>query len=270
MQMKSYITTEYNISLPYTSCAGSEIKLAFFSDMHNCCNYGEAEELYTRLKALKPDLVLCGGDSIVASPGKKTDGAVKFLRRVAEQFPLVIGTGNHEFRARLYPETYGTMYASYHDPMLKTDNVYLLENTHRLFTVGNVPVRVYGFELPRIYYRRFRKNHVPSEEISSIFGEPDSKAVTILLSHNPVTLPACLEWGADLTLFGHAHGGIMRIGSHSGLISPEFRLFSSNVYGHFQINGKHGIISSGCGEHTIPVRVHNPREVVGIHMTITD
>ena len=267
--MKPYTTAKYTISLARPGYTGRKVTLAYFTDLHNCCNPEEAEELMKRITALHPDLVLCGGDSIVASPGKEVDGAVRFLQRIARQFPLAIGTGNHEYRARLYPETYGRMYDEYRKPLQHTENVYLLENTHHLFYVADLPICIYGFELPRYYYRRFRPHAVPVREISTIFDSPDKTAVSVLLSHNPASLPACLEWGADLTLSGHYHGGILRFGKHSGLISPEFRLFPNNVYGHFQNGAKHGIISSGCGEHTIPVRIHNPREVVGIHISIT-
>ena len=268
--MKSYTTAEYTLTLQRPRLAGSVVTLAYFTDLHNCCSIEETEELTRRIDSLHPDLVLCGGDSIVASPGKEVGEAVRFLQSIALRYPLIIGTGNHEYRSRIYPETYGNMYEQYRDPLLNTANLFLLENTHRLFYAKGVPLRIYGFELPRFYYKRFRRHPVPVQEISRIFGRPDSREVSILLSHNPASLPACLEWGADLSLFGHYHGGVLRFGKHSGLVSPDFRPFPSNVYGHFQIGGKHGIISSGCGEHTIPVRIHNPREVVGIRLMITD
>ena len=269
--MKTYKTAEYSFSISRPSYAGNSVKLAYFTDMHNCCSPKEAEELEGRLFSLEPDLVLCGGDSIIARPGEPVERSVKFLQRIAGRFPLIIGTGNHEYRSRLYPETYGSMYASYKEPLLQTENVFLLENKDQIFMVGDLPVHIYGFDLPRQYYRRFRgKKHIPPEEISSVFRYPDRDAVTVLLSHNPSSLQACMKWGADLSLSGHYHGGIMRIGKHSGLISPEFRPFPNDVYGHFQTDGKHGIISSGCGEHTIPLRILNPREIVGIRISITD
>ena len=36
----------------------------------------------------------------------------------------------------------------------------------------------------------------------------------------------------------------------------------SGVSGHFRKGRKHMIVSAGLGEHTIPVRLHNPRELV--------
>lgn len=269
--MKRYMTAEYSISVSCPPHAGRSFTLAFFSDLHNCCGTYETEELESRLAALEPSLVLCGGDSIVARPQESAERSVRFLQRIASRFPLVIGTGNHEYRARLYPETYGNMYSSYREPLSQTENIFLLENEQCLFMPAGVPVRIYGFELPREYYRRLRRSPVPPvSEISRVFGSCGTDSVTVLLSHNPSSIPACLEWGADLTLSGHFHGGIMRFGEHRGLISPEFRLFPNDVYGHFEFRGKHAIISSGCGEHTLPLRIRNPREIVGIHIQITN
>ncbi len=268
--MKRYVTSEYEITVSCPPYAGRSFTLAFFTDLHNCCRPDERMEIISRIVALNPDLVLCGGDSIVAVPGTSTESAVKFLQHIAAQFPLVIGTGNHEYRTRLYPETYGSMYSAYREPLSCTDNVFLLENEQRLFRPADIPVRIYGFELPREYYRRFGKRRtVPVSELSRVFGSCDRDCVTVLLSHNPAALPACLEWGADLTLSGHYHGGIMRLGEHRGLISPEFRLFPNDVFGRFETGGKHAIISSGCGEHTLPVRLCNPREIVGIRISVT-
>ena len=269
--MKSYATVEYTIELHHPAfCTGRSFTAAYFSDLHTCCDPYESREIEERLHALEPDLVLCGGDSITAIPGMPVKDTVRFLQRIAAQYPLVIGTGNHEYRARLYPDMYGSMYDSYKKPLLETENVYLLENAVQDFKAGDVPVKIYGFDLPRMYFHRLKRKKVPKEEISRVFGRPDEESVSILLSHNPAALKACLEWGADLTLFGHYHGGIMRFGSNRGLISPEFRPFPGNAYGHFQNGEKHGIISSGCGEHTVSVRIRNPREIVGIHIHITD
>ena len=126
--MKRYKTAEYSFSVSCPSCAGRSVRLAYFTDMHSCCSPDEAEELERRLTSLQPDLILCGGDSIVARPGASVTEAVQFLRRIAGQFPLIIGTGNHEYRSRLYPETYGTMYSDYKEPLLATENIVLLEN----------------------------------------------------------------------------------------------------------------------------------------------
>jgi len=45
-------------------------------------------------------------------------------------------------------------------------------------------------------------------------------------------------------------------------VTPDFRLFSKNCRGLFLTGGTCQIISAGTGEHTIPVRIWNRRELI--------
>ena len=54
----------------------------------------------------------------------------------------------------------------------------------------------------------------------------------------------------------------MRIGKNRGLISPDPSFFPYNAHGCFERENRFEIISAGLGEHTIPVRLNNPRELV--------
>ena len=92
----------------------------------------------------------------------------------------------------------------------------------------------------------------------------------ILLAHNPVFAPFYMEWGADLTVCGHFHGGVMRLRGKQPLLSPYGFLLPEYGYGHFEKDGKHVIVSSGLGEHAIPFRIHNPMELVTIDLTPAD
>ena len=73
-----------------------------------------------------------------------------------------------------------------------------------------------------------------------------------------------------MTLCGHYHGGMVRFGRHHGLISPDFRLFPGNAYGLFRRGKSNVLVSSGCREHTIPLRIHNPREIVVIDFYLNE
>ena len=127
-----------------------------------------------------------------------------------------------------------------------------------------IPLKLYGYDMPAEYYSRWHDRPVPGTELEQIFGTPDPDRMNILLAHHPKMIPQSFGWGADLTLCGHFHGGIVRLAGHRGLVSPEFRPFPGNAYGDFQSGTKHAIITSGCGEHTIPVRFHNSREIVSL------
>ena len=43
-------------------------------------------------------------------------------------------------------------------------------------------------------------------------------------------------------------------------------LFRGAMYDDFYKNGKCMIVSAGLGEHTVPLRIHNPRELIFIEM----
>lgn len=206
MCRKTLRTTRYQITLRKEGVPSGAFRFAFFTDLHNCCGREEAERLLSALEAGKPDFVLCGGDSIVAKPGRTTAPAVAFLQEVGRRFPLYCGTGNHEYRARIYPDTYKDMYREFTEPLRKS-GVTILENSAVSFLCRNIPVQILGFDLDRYYYRRFHHSILPEGELDRALGRPDSRAVTILLAHNPLMLQTYLSWKTDLTLCGHYHGG---------------------------------------------------------------
>ena len=74
-------------------------------------------------------------------------------------------------------------------------------------------------------------------------------------------------WGADLTVSGHLHGGIIRIPGIGGVISPQAKLFPKYDAGHFRKDGKDLIVSRGLGTHTVNIRIFNPAELSVIHLS---
>ncbi|MCC6094292.1 MAG: metallophosphoesterase [Eubacterium sp.] len=291
--MKKYNDTQYKLSIQKPGIPSGSLTICFFSDLHNCCRPEEAASIRSILQKNNPDLILCGGDSIVGKPGSPVEPAAAFLTSLAEDWAakhpehnpsgnmnstgnIYMGMGNHEYRTKIYPEVYGDMYPHFLAALQKSGHIILLQNETADVLVRNLPVRIYGFSMDRRYYGRFHHEILPFRAIADAFHAkasdsqqgPAPDRLDILLAHDPTGMDACLEWGADLTLCGHYHGGIVRFGKHSGLISPDFHIFTGKAYGLFQRNGKSVIVSSGCGEHTIPIRIHNPREIVTIHIQV--
>lgn len=238
-------------------------KIAFVTDLHNTQNGPDNEDLLRMIEDEKPDLVLCGGDMIIGKPGVPTGPAERFLERLCSLFPVVHGVGNHELRIRTYPDQYRGMYEHYRD-FLTCRHIPYLENDSIRMMIRGVPFAVFGLDPEAYYYNRYRRRELPPDSIRSMLGEPDPACVNIMLAHTPLHMQSCFQWGADLTLCGHYHGGIMRFGMHRGLISPDLRPFPGKCYGLFEEDGRYGIVSSGAGEHTIPLRIRNPREAVFI------
>ena len=87
-----------------------------------------------------------------------------------------------------------------------------------------------------------------------------------MLAHNPAYFEAYASWGADLTLSGHVHGGIMRLPWLGGVLSTSLTLFPKYDGGEFRLGEKRMIVSRGLGSHTIPIRIFNPAELVAVEL----
>ena len=103
--------------------------------------------------------------------------------------------------------------------------------------------------------------------MEEMIGTPSQPGFHVLLAHNPKYGNTYFSWGADLILSGHYHGGVMMLGKKRGAIAPDFRIFPGECGGMHQKNGCAVIVSAGLGEHKIPVRIHNPRELTIVRIS---
>ncbi len=265
--MARFRTVRYHIKLNKPRMPKGRFRLVFLTDLHNCEWDPGNRLLLSMIAQEKPDLVLCGGDMLVAHPGVSSEPAVSFLTELAKQYRIWYAPGNHEYRLRLYPETYGDMYRQYMDA-LKDSDIVFLDNASAKTSVRGVPVSICGLSITRKFYRRLSSLTLPTAFLTKRLGGPDPERVNLLLAHTPKYMKTYLEWGADLTLSGHYHGGVLRTGRDRGLISPDPQILPANAHGCFSKDGKYAVVSAGLGEHTIPVRIHNPRELVVVNISV--
>ena len=86
----------------------------------------------------------------------------------------------------------------------------------------------------------------------------------ILLAHNPAFSEIYKEWGADLVLAGHLHGGLVRVPGFRGIITPQLKLFPKYSGEMRKDKNQAVIVSRGLGMHTIKIRLFNKAEVVSV------
>ena len=189
------------------------------------------------------------------------DAAMSLMDELTKKYPVYCVNGNHEQRLKEFPDRYGEQYQKYSDA-IKSFGVHLLENSCERLEINRMPITVWGYELPIEYYRRGRKAELLEMQITEVLGAPDENSFNILLAHNPVYFPTYAAWGADLTLAGHLHGGIIRIPGIGGVITPQVKLFPEYDRGFFERNGKYMAVSAGLGEHTVPIRIFNPPQLI--------
>lgn len=249
----------------------NSFRAVFLSDMHNCIWNNDIKYMLSLIDEQRPDLVLCGGDMLVAHPGYGEENIRKtgtFIKELSKKYRIYYALGNHEYRLRLYKDVYGDMYDEFMG-FLKDEDVIFMDNKVCDITVNEIPVRLCGLSITRSFYQRFGKTDLPVEFIRSKIGKPKKDSLNILLAHHPKYIGSYLRWGADIVLSGHYHGGVMQVGTNKSLISPDPSVFPHNAHGRIDKNGKTVIISSGLGEHTIPFRINNPRELVVIDVIVS-
>lgn len=250
---KNYEIRSGKIRSPFT--------VLMFGDLHDR-EYGPGNaELIAMARDCAPDLILCVGDLITAGFPNGTEAARLLMRELASIAPAAMVNGNHETYSRQEPERYRAFAKA-----LRSDGVLLLNNrTQRLSVCGN-PVAVTGYELPHRKYRRFRVPRLTEREMRQAVGSCRTDAYSILLAHNPQFLPVYAAWGADLTLAGHFHGGMVRFPSGQALMSPYGFPLPRYGYGAYRFGEKAAVVTSGLGDHTIPFRINNPFEIVCIRI----
>lgn len=245
-----------------------KIRLAVFSDLHGRC-YGEGNrELLKRLEAERPDAVLMVGDIMTAKdlgysiPGS-VDTAEALIRSISRQYPVYFAIGNHEARVRWRPEKFSF---SYHDMLrrFREAGARILSNQNCELT--EYGINLCGLDLPEYFYDG-RNRILPPEYITAKVGAPRKELFNILLAHNPAHVPVYAAWGADLSFSGHYHGGIMEIPGLGGVINPRLQIFPKYTGGVYRECGKVQIVTRGIGEHTFPIRVFNPVELLLIELT---
>ena len=214
----------------------------------------------------KPDLILIGGDMLVGKAGAPYETALHFVGQLPEICPTVYANGNHELRMKEDTETYGDAYRVYKNTLEKR-GVHFLEDSRIRVELGDVSLQICGLELPSSTYKKFRKDRITASDIEGHFGFPASAdTYTILLAHNPAYMDAYLEWGADMVLSGHLHGGLIRVPGIGGIVTPQGFLFPRYSGEMTRKGSQTVIVSRGLGTHTLNIRLFNTPELISIQL----
>lgn len=240
------------------------LRLVMLADLHNRL-WGEGQhELLSAIDELKGDLILCAGDMLLGGEQAKWENTLTLFQGLSKRkLPVITSNGNHESRMRQRLARYGKQYERYEKELQRLGVRTLVDESLRM-QHGSMEFILHGYELPLKYYKKFNRLAYDATDLNRKFGRPDEGAFHILLAHNPVYFPTYAAWGADLTLSGHLHGGIIRIPGLGGVITPQAKLFPKYDRGLFEEQGRYLIVSAGLGEHTVPIRIFNPPQLVEI------
>ena len=205
------------------------------ADLHGSSFGRGNQHLLEKIRAEQPDLICIAGDMTVKD-GRGAETALALCRELASICPVYYAAGNHEVRMDCYGE--------------------YCANLRKMGVAGG------------IYYRKFwEEGGVSAEELEEQMGMPDPMAFCVLLAHNPEYFDVYREWGADLVLSGHVHGGIARLPFAGGVISPSLRLFPKYDAGLYENGDSTMVLTRGLGTHHIRLRFFNVPEISVINLS---
>ena len=237
---------------------GHKVRFAFLTDLHGLIYGNNHQELYDAVLKHDPAAVLVAGDMIVNRKTETLQAAAVLLSRLSEKIPVFYTLGNHEYKMLLNPEV-RQEYLNY-ERLLTSAGVCFLHNERISSNFCGTDFIFHGLELPIEYYHKPNSPSLSLTTMEELIAMPSQPGVNVLLAHNPKYGNTYFSWGADLILSGHYHGGILRLNENHGLTCPQYLFLPPYCCG--TRGSQHMIVSAGLGEHTIPVRIHNPRELI--------
>ncbi|UQU66853.1 metallophosphoesterase [Couchioplanes caeruleus] len=216
-------------------------RIAVVSDMHLGPLLGRdfAQRVVDTINSTQPDLIAIVGDLVDGSV-KDLSPAVAPLAQLRARHGSFFVTGNHEY---LYD-------AQRWITAVRDLGVHPLENTR---------VELPGFDLAGVNDVQGAR-HEQGPDFAHALGDRDRARTAVLLAHQPVVIDEAVEYGVNLQLSGHTHGGQLWPGPYVA------KLVMPTVAGLHRYGGTQLYVSRGAGAWGPPVRVGAPSDITVIEL----
>ncbi len=226
------------------------IRIVLITDLHNYTFETDQQPLIERIARLEPDVICFSGD-IVDDDSYPDRGTRLLLEGIKDLAPCYYVTGNHEHwidaqAAKALMESYG---------------VVVLSGESTILAVGGQTIRISGLEDPN-----YSRKEEYDQYLQPFINLPQD-VFNILLCHRPDPIETISQYGFDLVLAGHAHGGQVRVPLLiNGFFAPDQGWFPPYAGGLYHVNGTDMVVSRGLQILDQLPRIFNPPEVVAIDL----
>ncbi len=274
LEQKLLMTTRYTISSKKLPKQLNHTRFVLLADLHNRTFGKKNRRLLRRIHALAPDFIIAAGDMITKQAVSYPGSAYDLMEQLAGSYKIFYSYGNHEQRF----ERIGQLPVSERSPeqiklystwveyknRLSQLGVVFLDNENIIYELKASKMKIAGVSLPSEYFIFHSHTDMEPGFLNKLMGESAEEQFQLLIAHNPVYFTDYADWGADLTLSGHIHGGMMRLPGIGGVISPQARFFPKYDSGHHTYQEKQMVVSRGLGSHSIMPRIFNIPELIEI------
>ena len=236
-------------------------RIVLISDLHEH-QFGRGnEKLAEKIREQSPDLIIIDGD-MINGDSENADTAVELVRALKEAAPVYYSFGNHE---------YSYMEAGHEDltEELEAAGAVVLNYQSIDIDVKGNPVRLGG-----LYEYGFETGMQSEEEneraIPYLEEYADTDRYLIMCAHRPESFypwDMADQWGIDLVLSGHLHGGQVIIPGVGGLYNSLDGFFPKFDYGQYKLGDSDMVITRGLGSNPkmLP-RFNNPPEIAVVEV----
>lgn len=227
-------------------------KIAVLGDLHGA-QFGEGNgELFAAVAAAHPDYIAVVGDLVDRYRGIDWEIVQATANGLAEIAPVYYVTGNHEWAMRdSVPQL---------EALLSAAGWHVLSNDYETVERDGDTLTFAGVDDPNGYADQKTPEEL-AQEVHNELGNP----FWLLLAHRNDRFESQYSLlGADLTLSGHGHGGMIRLPGTDGLLGTQRNFLPSYTAGLYEANGTDVFVTRGLGNSGPSLRVFNRPEVAVI------
>lgn len=236
-------------------------RIVLVSDLHEHQFGRDNEKLAVKIREQSPDLIIIDGD-MINGDSENADTAVELVRALKETAPVYYSFGNHE---------YSYMEAGHED---LTEELEAAGAVVLNYQSIDIDVKGNQIRLGGLYEYGFETGMQSEEEneraILYLEEYADTDRYLIMCAHRPESFypwDMADQWGIDLVLSGHLHGGQVIIPGVGGLYNSLDGFFPKFDYGQYKLGDSDMVITRGLGSNPkmLP-RFNNPPEIAVVEV----
>lgn len=222
----------------------SGLRIVYVSDIHACQDDGAfLERLVRKINSQNPDIILLGGDYVVAEIYKnktmEPEKIISYLSGLKAKYGIFMVLGNHDSSRKI---SQAIMNA------LKGTSITPLQNANKKLKINDKEICIVGIGDYSCAQHRV-------EQAFNGAGKP-----IIAFTHSPDLFPQIPDT-VNYMFAGHTHGGQVTIPFYGPVARPR-HLIGAYAKGYYEENSKRMFVSSGVGTSHLKVRFFNIPEIV--------
>lgn len=220
-------------------------RILHLSDFHFNERPGFVDAMCSVVRGVESDICLLTGDyhfNLSAPCSSARAGMQRLLATIAPRHGTVAILGNNDMSDFVSE--------------LNAMGVRVLVNESFRLSIGDDTMWIAGVDDPHEFF---------CDSLPLALSDVPPGAFTILLAHSPEIISQAAEYGIDLYLCGHTHGGQVCL-PRIGPLFLNARCKRAYVAGCWRYGDMQGYTTRGIGASTIPIRFNCPPEAVVIEL----